>query len=130
MTPANFVIDVPELGTFEIKRRTMKVQMQIHAELNRLTEGAPLASLSDWFMDLSGMVAELKVLIVASPDGWSLDNVDPMDDGYDQLRAVYRAIRAKEDSFRPKTKRDQAAGQEAGQEPAMVVSGPVSANPE
>ena len=130
MTPATFVVNVPDLGAFEIKRRTLKVQMQIHAELNRLTEGAPLASLSDWYMDLCGLVAELKVLIVSSPEGWSMADADPFEDGYEQMRTVYRAIRAQEDSFRLKAKDHQAASAGTGQEPAMVVSGSVSATAE
>ena len=127
MTPSTFVVTLPEVGTFEVKRRTLKVQMQVHAELNRLTEGAPLATLSDWFVDLCALVAELRVLIVRAPEGWSLDEIDPLDDGYEQLRAVYRAIREQEGRFRAERKGHQAPGAGTGQEPAMVVPGPVSA---
>ena len=126
MTPSTFVVTLPEVGTFEVKRRTLKVQMQVHAELNRLTEGAPLATLSDWFVDLCALVAELRVLIVRAPEGWSLDEIDPLDDGYEQLRAVYRAIREQEGRFRAERKGHQAPGAGTGQEPAMVVPGPVS----
>ena len=127
MTPSTFVVTLPEVGTFEVKRRTLKVQMQVHAELNRLTEGAPLATLSDWFVDLCALVAELRVLIVRAPEGWSLDEIDPLDDGYEQLRAVYRAIREQEGRFRAERKGHQAPGAGTGQEPAMVGPGPVSA---
>ncbi len=109
MTPNTYVVNVPDVGTFEIRKRTLSVQMKIHAELNRLTEGAPLSTLSDWFIDLCGLVAELKGLIIKSPDGWSMEDVDPLDDGYDRLRAVYRAIRTQEDSFRTQAKGDQAS---------------------
>ena len=81
MSPNTFLVTVPDVGVFEIRKRTLRVQMAIHAELNRLTEGAPLASLSDWFIDLCSLVAELKGLIIKAPDGWSLDDVDPLDDG-------------------------------------------------
>lgn len=127
MTPSTFVVTLPEVGAFEVKRRTLKVQMQVHAELNRLTEGAPLATLSDWFVDLCALIAELRVLIVRAPEGWSLDEIDPLDDGYEQLRAVYRAIREQEGRFRAERKGHQAPGAGTGQEPAMVVPGPVSA---
>ena len=127
MTPSTFVVTLPEIGAFEVKRRTLKVQMQVHAELNRLTEGAPLASLSDWFVDLCALVAELRVLIVRAPEGWSLDEIDPLDDGYEQLRAVYRAIREQEGRFRAERKGHQAPGAGPGEEPALVVPGPVSA---
>lgn len=126
MTPNTYVVNVPEIGTFEIRKRTLGVQMKIHAELNRLTEGAPLSTLSDWFIDLCGLVAELKGLIIKAPDGWSMDDLDPLDDGYDRLRAVYRAIRVQEDSFRTQAKGSQAASQGSSEQPAMVVSGPVS----
>jgi len=126
MTPATYVIAVPDIGTFEIKHRTLKVQMQVHAELNRLTEGAPLSTLSDWFVDVCGLVAELRVLIARAPDGWSVDDTDPLDDGYEKLRAVYRAIREQEGRFRAERKGHQAPGAGTGQEPAMVVPGPVS----
>jgi len=125
MSPNTFVVTVPEVGAFEIRRRTLRVQMAIHAELNRLTEGAPLASLSDWFIDLCSLVAELKGLIVKAPDGWSMEEIDPLDDGYDRLRAVYRAIRIKEDDFRPKTAGTQTQGATAGQQSPVVVSGSV-----
>ena len=127
MTPSTFVVTLPDIGTFEVKRRTLKVQMQVHAELNRLTEGAPLATLSDWFVDLCALIAELRVLIVRAPDGWSLDEIDPLDDGYEQLRAVYRAIREQEGRFRAERKGHQASGAGTGEEPALVVPGPVSA---
>ena len=123
MTPNTYVVNVPEIGTFEIRKRTLGVQMKIHAELNRLTEGAPLSTLSDWFIDLCGLVAELKGLIIKAPDGWSMDDLDPLDDGYDRLRAVYRAIRVQEDSFRTDAKRPQAPSAGSGEQPAMVVSG-------
>ena len=130
MTPTSFVVTVPDIGTFEVKRRTLKVQMAIHAELNRLTEGAPIASLGDWFVDLCALVAELKVLILSAPEGWSLDDVDPLDDGYEQLRVVYRAIRDKEGLFRAERKGHQAPSAGASAEPAMVVSGPLQAAPQ
>lgn len=126
MTPTTFVVSAPDLGAFEVKRRTLAVQMAIHAELNRLTEGAPLPTLSDWFIDLCALVAELRVLIVKAPDGWSLDDVDPLDNGYDQLRQVHQAIREQESRFRAERKGHQAPGAGPGQEPAMVVSGTVS----
>ncbi len=127
MTPATYVVNVPDIGTFEVRKRTLRVQMAIHAELNRLTEGAPLATLSDWFIDLCGLVAELKGLIIKAPDGWSMEDIDPLDDGYDRLRAVYRAIRTQEDSFRTQAKGDQTTGAGGSEQPAMVVSGSVSA---
>jgi hypothetical protein len=127
MTPATYVVNVPDVGTFEVRKRTLRVQMAIHAELNRLTEGAPLATLSDWFIDLCGLVAELKGLIIKAPDGWSMEDIDPLDDGYDRLRAVYRAIRTQEDSFRTQAKGDQATGAGGSEQPAMVVPGSVSA---
>jgi hypothetical protein len=127
MTPATYVVNVPDVGAFEIRKRTLRVQMAIHAELNRLTEGAPLATLSDWFIDLCGLVAELKGLIIHAPDGWSMEDVDPLDDGYDRLRAVYRAIRTQEDSFRIKAKGDQTTGAGGSEQHPVVVPGSVSA---
>ena len=130
MTPNTYVVNVPDVGTFEVRKRTLRVQMTIHAELNRLTEGAPLSTLSDWFIDLCGLVAELKGLIIKSPDGWSMEDVDPLDDGYDRLRAVYRAIRTQEDSFRTQAKGDQAPGTGSSEQPPVVVSGSISATAE
>lgn len=127
MIPNTYVVNVPDIGTFEVRKRTLGVQMKIHAELNRLTEGAPLSTLSDWFIDLCGLVAELKGLIIKAPDGWSMDNLDPLDDGYDRLRAVYRAIRVQEDSFRTQAKRPQATGAGSSEQPPVVVSGSVPA---
>lgn len=127
MTPNTYVVNVPEIGTFEIRKRSLRVQMAIHAELNRLTEGAPLSTLSDWFIDLCGLVAELKGLIIKGPDGWSIEDTDTLDDGYDQLRVVYRAIRTQEDSFRSHAKGPQAASAGSSEQSPVVVSGSVSA---
>ena len=127
MNQNTFVVSVPDVGVFEIRKRTLRVQMGIHAELNRLTEGAPLATLSDWFIDLCSLVAELKGLIAKAPDGWSMDDIDPLDDGYDRLRVVYRAIRIQEDSFRAKAKRPEEESPSTGGQPAMVVPGSVPA---
>ena len=125
--PTTFILTIPEVGPFEIKRRTLKVQMAIHAELNRLTEGAPLASLADWFVDVCALIAELRVLIVTAPPGWSLDDIDPLEDGYASLRRIQSAIQEQERLFRTDAGRPQAPGARPGEKPAMVVSEPVSA---
>lgn len=127
MIPNTFIVTIPEVGAFEIRKRTLRVQMAIHAELNRLTEGAPLATLSDWFVDICGVIAELKGLILKAPDGWSMDDQDFLADGYDRLRAVYRAIRTQEDSFRTEAKRHQATGATGSGDAGVVVQRSVPA---
>lgn len=98
----DFFVDVPAIGRFSFARRTPREIYKIRANYNTLTEG---------YEDKKGnletgafMFSTLDVLMVSAPDGFDLDKLDPvMDDNWeDTVIDVFRALRAKELSFRPK----------------------------
>lgn len=93
------LLNVDGIGAFELHRRTLRNEIKIGAEFNRLTEGQE--TLSEWFRDLCEMVSYLKVMVAKAPAGWSLDEMDPDPEGYRQIMDVYRAARLAEASKSP-----------------------------
>ncbi|HEX7906761.1 MAG TPA: hypothetical protein VF534_01530 [Paraburkholderia sp.] len=110
-----FVVDVPDVGVFTFARRNMRSELAISAEFSRLSEG--IATPSAFLETVGGWIATLKVLTLIAPDGWVLDELDPLDDeNYARLMKVHGALRAREDSFRQKPKpgsEDQRTGRGA-----------------
>lgn len=107
-----FVESVDGIGTFTFARRNMRSELAIAAEFSRLSEG--IATPSAFLETVGGWIATLKVLTLVAPDGWVLDEMDPLDDeNYARLMKVHGALRAREDLFRgkPESKReDQRTG--------------------
>ena len=94
-----FVVDVEGVGVFTFARRNMRTELAIAAEFSRLSEG--IATPSAFLETVGGWIATLKILTLKAPEGWDLDELDPLDDGnYARLMNVHAALRAKEDSFR------------------------------
>jgi hypothetical protein len=99
MNDNTYMLEVEGVGSFEVRRRSMRISTAIAAEFNRLTEGQE--QLSSFFGHFCQVYATLKVIIAKGPDGWDLDALDPDDaDSYDQLIKVFTAIREKEAFFR------------------------------
>ncbi len=99
MPEKTFHLDVDDIGHFEFRHRTMRDEMRIGAEYSRLTEGVDTPS--PWLDLMSTMISVLKVLQVAAPDGWDVDDADPLDDdSYKQIVLVYNALREREARFR------------------------------
>ncbi len=94
-----FTVQVDDVGAFECRRRTMRVQVAISAEYNRLVEGAETVSRS---LDaMASFLAYLQAMIINGPDDWDAYAIDPDDpDEVDQLQRVYAAIQAEEARFR------------------------------
>ena len=109
-----YQLEVPGVGSFEIRRRAMAVSIAVTAEYNRLTEGQDVVS--DFFGRFCTVYATLKVLIVSGPRGWDLDEMDPDDEqSYETMNKVFAAIRAQEDSFRRGISAErQSAGEGSG----------------
>ena len=120
-----FTLDVPEVGSFVLRKRTMELEFAIQAEYSRLTRGVPTPTVT--LSLFAGIVASLRVLTVRAPDGWSLDACDPLDDDtYNRLFAVGEALREKEASFRRKPGQAGAgAGQEVRADGGALVPGAV-----
>ena len=117
-SPADFFIDVPNIGRFNFARRQIGDVFRIRGRYNQLTEG---------FYDAEGRMADLvalayvtiQTLLVSGPDGFDIDALDPlMDDDFDtKLLSIWRALRDKELSFRPQPKEvGQAARPRAGEQ--------------
>lgn len=99
---SDFQVDVEGVGGFVFGKRTMRDQLLIGAEFSRLSDG--VENPSGWLSAIGGAIAALNVLTVKAPAGWSIDAMDPLDDDtYANILKVHAALRAKEDSFRPKS---------------------------
>lgn len=98
----DFEVTVEGVGRFVFGYRVMADEFKIQAEYARVLDGAPA---TDWLHVLAGWVSTLKVLTVEAPEGWDIDEMDPLvDDEYAKLNTVFDALRAKEASFRVKTR--------------------------
>lgn len=94
-----FDLHVDGIGAFTFARRNMRAELAIAAEFSRLTEGVETPSA--FLETIAGWISTLKVLTLKAPDGWLLDELDPLDDeNYALLMKVHAALRAKEGSFR------------------------------
>jgi hypothetical protein len=120
-----FDVHVDGVGSFTFARRNMRRELAIGAEFSRLTEGVDTPS--DFLQDIAGWISTLKVLTIKAPDGWDLDELDPLDDeSYAVIVKTYSALRAKEDSFRRKagaTSEGKRPGN--GDDDSLLVPSPV-----
>ena len=100
---SDFFVEIPDLGRFNFARRQIGDVFKIRGRYNQLTEG---------FYDAEGRMADLvalayvtiQVLLVSGPDDFDFNALDPLlDDDFDtKLLSIWRALRDKELSFRPK----------------------------
>jgi hypothetical protein len=111
----DFTVTVDEVGQFVFGRRSMQDEIRIQVEYARLIDGVEP---TDWLATVSGWLSTFKVLMVSAPEGWDVDQMDPLDDDtYRRLALVHSALRTSEDSFRGRTKQpEQAAGEGAVQD--------------
>jgi len=99
MDKKTFQCDVESVGSFVFYHRTMREEMRIGVEYSRLTEGVEQPT--RWLELFANMVAVINVLLHEAPAGWMLDELDPLDgDSFQQITAVYNALRSKEARFR------------------------------
>lgn len=106
----DFVVQVEGLGAFTFAKRTLGDELRIQAEHSRIIDGneAP----TNWLYNLAVWMSALRVLMVAAPLNWKLEELDPLDpETFDQISRVYVGLREKEESFRRKP---GEAGQGAG----------------
>ena len=101
MSQETYPVTVENIGTFECRRRTLRVEIKIGAEYARLTEGEE--KIPAWFRELCEIVSALKCLIVKGPDGFSIDDMDAgEEESFEKLVAIYSAILSEERRFRTK----------------------------
>lgn len=94
----DFVVEVDGVGSFTFGKRTMRDEIKVQVEYARFIEGVEP---TEWLALVAGWISTLKVMTVRAPDGWNLDELDPMDDNtYAKLQKVNQGLSAKERSFR------------------------------
>jgi hypothetical protein len=96
-TPARFTVDVPDIGTFTFRRRTMQDQLLIQAEFAKLSAGIEdLASRM-----AAEALATLPRIVEQAPPGFDLAELDPLDpEDWAKLGAIYGGLRDAEVKFR------------------------------
>lgn len=100
----DFVVNVEGVGSFTFGRRTMRDEIAIQVEYARIIDGV---TPTPWLENVGGWMATLRILTVRAPEGWDLDDMDPLEpETYENLFRVYSALREKEDFFRGKSKAD------------------------
>lgn len=98
--PTDYTVNVDGVGSFTFGRRTMRDEISIQVEFARLIDGVEPTA---WLQVVGGWMSSLKVLTVRAPEGWNVDELDPLDDAtYAKLKRVHDALTAKEGSFRRK----------------------------
>lgn len=96
-TPARFPVEVPDVGTFIFRRRTMRDQLLMQAEFQQLSAGH-----SGQVERLAAeAMATLPRLTVEAPPGWDYDALDPLDpEDWAKLGQVFGGLRDAEGKFR------------------------------
>lgn len=113
----DFYVKVDGVGGFTFARRKMALEIEIQVEYAKMLDGAPA---TEWLALVAGWISALKVLTVRAPEGWDLDELDPLDDDtYAKLAKVHAALTEKERSFRRKPAgvvqgEREGAGQDGG----------------
>lgn len=115
MQPDTYPVNVDGLGTFQCRRRTMRVAVAITAEYNRLTEGAD--QVGPELGSVCNILAFLKTVVADAPDGWDPYAADPdSPDEMAKIEKVYSAIKVEEGRFRNEAGA-QPKGQSQGNKP-------------
>lgn len=88
------------MGTFYFRRRTMRDQLLMQAEFQRLAAGLDGPGQQAERMAAEAL-ATLPMLTVEAPPGWDYEELDPLD-GRDwaKLGAIYGGLRTAEGKFR------------------------------
>ncbi len=94
----DFTVTVDGIGTFTFGRRNMQAEIDIQREYARILGGVPPTA---WLDIVGNWTSTFKVLTVSAPEGWDIDEMDPLDNGtYEKMKRVYDALSVKELSFR------------------------------
>lgn len=92
-------VEIKGIGAFTFTHRTLRDELRINAEVERLTEGQEDISAS--FRNLCYMVACLKVLTLTAPDDWRLLDADALaPETFARIGQVYGGLREAEERFR------------------------------
>lgn len=103
-TPTLLSFAVPGVGEFEARKRTFGDEAKVELATRQMLGGAKLADDDDlrWYCRV---FCTLRVLLVTKPDGWDLDDLDPLDpDDIGSALSVFGGLRAAEDDFRKRAR--------------------------
>lgn len=107
----DFTVPVEGIGSFTFGRRKMADEIKIQVAYARMIEGVEP---TQWLSLVSGWLSALMILTVRAPEGWDLEELDPLDnDTYAKLKSVYDALTLKEQSFR-RSNGETSKGERAG----------------
>ncbi len=95
----DFNVPVEGVGNFVFAKRTMGDELDIQREFADILQGVEHPTV--WLETMAGWLSVLRVLTVRAPDGWSLEELDPLDEEtYAKLNKVYEELRTQERLFR------------------------------
>ena len=98
MPKGNHRVEVDGVGSFLFRHRTLKLQIAIEAGMERVTLGPVQGAGLRLF---AAAIATLETLTVEGPDGWDLDEIDPLDDEeFAKVEKVFGRLRDVEETFR------------------------------
>jgi hypothetical protein len=119
----DFTVDVDNIGRFIFGRRTAGDVFKIRARYSVATEGN--YEEDGRVADMGGLAyVTIQTLQVAAPEGFAVEDLDPiMDDDFEKkIMAIFKALRARELSFRPSPpKASESPGDGAGAELRVLV---------
>ena len=96
-----FSFEVAGIGSFTMRRRTIRDQYWMEAEQSRILGGPT----RDEFLSSSALkFATLLRLMTESPDGFDLEAIDPLDqEDVQKIHDIYGRLREEEARFRTKS---------------------------
>lgn len=105
----DFVVEVEDVGRFTFGKRKMKDEIVIQREYADMIGGVDP---TPWLSTVCTWIATFRVLIVAAPKEWDIDELDPQEpESYAIMAKVHNALVERERSFRSQPdKNSQEAG--------------------
>ncbi|HHA3594133.1 TPA: hypothetical protein ACODIZ_003660 [Salmonella enterica subsp. enterica serovar Newport] len=96
--PSDFYETVEGVGRFRFARRMLSDELQIQRKYAEYVGGVEPTA---WLATLAEYLSTIGVLTVEAPEGWDMDNMDPLDnDTYAKIARVFVALREREERFR------------------------------
>lgn len=127
--PTDFYEDVEGIGKFRFARRTMADEIQIQRKYAEIAGGLEP---TPWLATLAEYLSAIGTLTVNAPEGWDLDNMDPLDDDtYAKISRVFVALREREERFRlGHDHKGEGASKNAAEQRGPLVSTDIPADSE
>ncbi|PWC44275.1 hypothetical protein TSO221_18455 [Azospirillum sp. TSO22-1] len=97
-TDRSYTVSVDGVGDFVFRRRVMRDQFRIHADTLRIL-GGPVDEPLLW--NSAAAMATIGVLMVSGPDGWDVEELDPLaPEDLEGLYKVHGRLLEEEERFR------------------------------